>query len=51
VLHLPAHWPWVKPWLMVWNCVFGDGLPPLDEPCKKFATPAVRPGERLKVAA
>ena len=27
-LHLPAHWPWAKPWLMLWDRVLGDGLPP-----------------------
>ena len=28
VLHLPAHWPWAKPWLTLWDRVLGDGLPP-----------------------
>jgi len=28
VLHLPAHWPWAKPWLTLWDHVLGDGLPP-----------------------
>jgi Transposase DDE domain group 1 len=28
VLHLPAHWPWAHPWQMLWNRVFGHGLPP-----------------------
>jgi hypothetical protein len=28
VLHLPAHWPWAKPWLLLWDRVLGDGLPP-----------------------
>jgi len=28
VLHLPAHWPWAKPWLMLFDRVLGDGLPP-----------------------
>jgi len=28
VLHLPAHWPWAKPWLLLFDRVLGDGLPP-----------------------
>ena len=28
VLHLPEHWPWAQPWLMLWDRVLGDGLPP-----------------------
>ena len=28
VLHLPAHWPWAKPWLTLFDRVLGDGLPP-----------------------
>jgi hypothetical protein len=28
MLHLPAHWPWAKPWLTLWDRVLGDGLPP-----------------------
>jgi len=28
VLHLPAHWPWAKPWLTLYDRVLGDGLPP-----------------------
>ena len=25
VLHLPEHWPWAKPWLTLWDRVFGRG--------------------------
>jgi hypothetical protein len=28
VFHLPAHWPWAKPWLNLFDRVLGDGLPP-----------------------
>ena len=28
ILHLPEHWPWAQPWLMLWDRVLGDGLPP-----------------------
>jgi hypothetical protein len=28
VLHLPAHWPWARPWLLMWERVLGQGLPP-----------------------
>lgn len=28
VLHLPAHWPWAKHWIQLWNNVFGTGPAP-----------------------
>ncbi len=28
ILHLPAHWPWAKQWLRIWDRVFGTGLGP-----------------------
>jgi len=27
VLHLPAHWPWARPWTTLWNAVFDTGPP------------------------
>ncbi len=27
-LHLPAHWPWARAWLLLWERVLGQGLPP-----------------------
>lgn len=28
VLHLPTHWPWARPWLLLWERILGQGLPP-----------------------
>ncbi len=28
VLHLPAHWPWAKPWKTLWDKVFNTGATP-----------------------
>jgi hypothetical protein len=26
-LHLPAHWPWARPWTTLWHATFGTGPP------------------------